>query len=48
VPYAEDQTLEKPGTPAMALATMVKGVEAAIAAAQATVADVKLAAGALD
>jgi pyroglutamyl-peptidase len=45
VPYAEDQTLEKPGTPAMALATMVKGVEAAIAAAQATVRDVKLAAG---
>jgi len=48
VPYAEDQTLEKPGTPAMALATMVKGVEAAIAAAQATARDVKLAAGALD
>ena len=48
VPYAEDQTLDKPGTPAMALATMVKGVEAAIAAAQATARDVKLAAGALD
>ncbi len=48
VPYAEDQVLEKPGVPAMALATMVKGVEAAIAAAQATARDVKLAAGALD
>lgn len=33
MPYAEDQVLEKPGTPAMALATMVKGVESAIAEA---------------
>ena len=48
VPYAEDQVLEKPGTPAMALATMVKGVEAAIGAAQAAASDVKLAAGTLD
>jgi len=48
VPYAEDQVLEKPGAPAMALATMVKGVEAAIAAAVATTRDVKLAAGKLD
>jgi len=48
VPYAEDQVLEKPGAPAMALATMVKGVEAAIAAALATTRDVKLTAGKLD
>jgi pyroglutamyl-peptidase len=48
VPYAEDQVLDKPGAPAMALATMVKGVEAAIAAAQVTARDVKLAAGKLD
>ena len=48
VPYAEDQVLEKPGAPAMALATMVKGVEAAIAAARTTARDVKLAAGTVD
>lgn len=48
VPCAEEQVLDKPGTPAMALATMVRGVEAAIAAAQANARDVKLAAGTLD
>jgi pyroglutamyl-peptidase len=48
LPYAEEQVLDKPGTAAMSLATMVKGVEAAIAAAQANARDVKLAAGTLD
>ncbi len=48
LPYAEEQVLDRPGVPAMALATMVKGVEAAVAAAQANARDVKLAAGTLD
>jgi pyroglutamyl-peptidase len=48
LPYAEEQVLERPGTPAMALAAMVKGVQAGIAAAQGNVRDVKLAAGSLD
>jgi pyroglutamyl-peptidase len=35
VPYAEEQVLDKPGTPAMAIESMARGVEAAIAAASA-------------
>jgi len=48
VPYAEEQVIDKPLVPAMALATMVKGVEAGIAAARAHARDVRLAGGALD
>jgi pyroglutamyl-peptidase len=45
VPYAEGQVLDKPGIPALSLATMVKGVEAAIAAAHGSAPDAQLAAG---
>ena len=48
VPWLESQAVTRPGEPAMALATMVRGVEAAIAAALATREDVKMAAGSLD
>jgi pyroglutamyl-peptidase len=48
VPSSEEMVLDKRGTASMALATMVRGVEAAIAAAQGKVRDVKLADGALD
>lgn len=48
VPWLESQAVARPGEPAMALATMVRGVEAAIAAALETAADVKMAAGTLD
>jgi pyroglutamyl-peptidase len=48
VPWLESQAVARPGQPAMALATMVRGVEAAIAAALETAADVKMAAGTLD
>ncbi|MCW5594028.1 MAG: pyroglutamyl-peptidase I [Burkholderiales bacterium] len=48
VPWLESQAVARPGEPAMALATMVRGVEAAIAAALATAEDVKMAAGQLD
>ncbi|PWB63063.1 MAG: pyroglutamyl-peptidase I [Betaproteobacteria bacterium] len=48
VPWLESQAVSRPGEPAMALATMVRGVEAAIAAALATAEDVKMAAGQLD
>ena len=48
VPWLESQAVTRPGEPAMALATMVRGVEAAIAAALATPVDVKMAAGSLD
>ncbi|MGH7635709.1 MAG: hypothetical protein ACRENC_18420 [Gemmatimonadaceae bacterium] len=47
-PYADAQVLDKPAVPAMALATMAKGVAAAIAAAHAHVRDVKAVGGALD
>ncbi len=33
LPYSEEQALDKPGTPAMSVATMARGIEAAIAAA---------------
>lgn len=45
VPWLESQAVVRPGEPAMALATMVRGVEAAIAAALATAIDVKMTAG---
>jgi pyroglutamyl-peptidase len=48
VPWLEEQALSHPGQPSMALATMVRGVEAAIAAALGTAIDVKMAAGKLD
>jgi pyroglutamyl-peptidase len=48
VPWLESQAIARPGEPAMALATMVRGVEAAIAAALETAIDVKMAAGKLD
>lgn len=48
VPASEELALEKRGMPSMALATMARGVEAAIAAALATAVDIKLAGGALD
>ncbi len=43
VPYAEEQVLDKPGKPAMAVATMVRGVTAAISAALQHRADLRLA-----
>jgi pyroglutamyl-peptidase len=45
VPYAEEQVIDKPGTAAMALDTMVKGIEAAIAAAVENTADIRSAEG---
>jgi pyroglutamyl-peptidase len=48
VPYAEEQVLDKPGKPAMAVETMTRGVAAAIAAAVTCKTDPKLAGGALD
>ena len=48
MPYAEEQVLDKPGIAGMAIATMVRGVEAAIAAAAERREDLKLAGGALD
>jgi pyroglutamyl-peptidase len=48
VPYSEDQVLDKPAIPAMSIATMVKGIEAAIAAALENETDVNVEGGALD
>jgi pyroglutamyl-peptidase len=48
VPYSEDQVLDKPAIAAMSVATMAKGIEAAIAAAVTHEADLKLEGGALD
>ena len=48
VPFSEEQVHDKPNTPSMALATMVKGVRAAIVAAHEHRHDVKAAEGALD
>jgi pyroglutamyl-peptidase len=48
VPYAEEQVLDKPDAASMALATMTRGVEAAIAAAKAHVRDLEIAGGTLD
>jgi pyroglutamyl-peptidase len=41
VPYAEAQVVDKPGQPSMSVATMARGVEAAIAAALRHTADIK-------
>jgi pyroglutamyl-peptidase len=48
VPYAEEQVLDKPAIPAMAVASMTRGVEAGIAAARTTAQDLKIAGGTLD
>lgn len=48
VPYAEEQVLDKPAIPALSLATMVRGVAAAIEAAHRNAADIRLSEGALD
>jgi pyroglutamyl-peptidase len=48
VPYAERQVLDKPGAPALSLATMARGVEAAIDAARRHVRDIAVSEGALD
>lgn len=48
VPFSEEQVHDKPNTPSMALATMVKGVRAAIVAAHEHRHDIKAAEGALD
>jgi pyroglutamyl-peptidase len=48
VPWLESQAIARPGEPSMALASMVRGVEAAIAVALDTAVDVKMAAGKLD
>ena len=48
LPYAEEQVLDKPAMPALSLATMAKGVEAAIAAAARHREDIKVSEGSLD
>ena len=48
VPYADEQVLEKRGAPSMSIAAMVKGIEAAIAAAATTRTDLAISEGALD
>ena len=48
VPYAEEQVLDKPAAASMALASMVKAVEAAIAAALAHRTDIAVPEGRLD
>src|SRR5688572_25065281 len=45
VPYSEEQVLDKPGVPALSIATMARGVEAAIAAAHEHAQDVKVSEG---
>jgi pyroglutamyl-peptidase len=48
VPYAEEQVLDKPAIAAMAIATMARGVVAAIAAAAGTMRDLREAGGTTD
>jgi pyroglutamyl-peptidase len=48
VPYSEEQVLDKPSTPSMAIATMVKGIRAGIMAAHEHRHDIRAAEGALD
>jgi pyroglutamyl-peptidase len=48
VPYSEEQVLDKPAIAAMSVATMLKGIEAAISAAATNDTDLKLEGGALD
>ncbi len=47
VPFSESQILDKPDTPAMALATMIAGAKAAVSAAIRRKADLKLVGGSL-
>ena len=48
VPYGEGQVLERPGVPALAIETMVRGVQAAIGAALAHAQDIVAGEGRLD
>ena len=48
VPFSEEQVVDRPNTPSMAIATMMKGVRAAIVAAHEHRHDIKAAEGALD
>jgi pyroglutamyl-peptidase len=48
LPYAEEQVLDKPGVAALSIATMAKGVAAAIAAASRHAQDIKVSEGKLD
>jgi len=48
VPYCEEQVIGKPAVAAMSVATMAKGIEAAIAAAVRNASDIKLGGGTLD
>ena len=48
LPYAEEQVLDKPAIAGMAIATMARGVEAAIAAAAQCRSDLEVGGGALD
>ena len=48
VPFSEEQAIGKLGVPAMSVATMAKGITAAISAAQAHREDIRVAEGALD
>ena len=45
VPYAERQVLDKPGAPSMPVATMARGIEAAIGAALENATDMKVSEG---
>jgi pyroglutamyl-peptidase len=48
VPFCEEQVLDKPGVPSMSLATMARGVEAAVAAACRHATDIRVSEGRLD
>ena len=48
VPYAEEQVLDKPAIAALSLASMVRGVQAAIEAAHRHAADIRVSEGTLD
>ena len=48
LPYSEEQVIDKRGVASMAVATMVKGIEAGIAAAKIHAHDLKVAEGTLD
>lgn len=48
VPYSEEQVIDKPAIAAMSLATMIRGIEAAIVAAHRHQADVRSLGGTLD
>lgn len=47
VPYADYQVADKPGVPSMAVATMARGVEAALGAALKRAVDIKVAEGSI-